>query len=90
VTSLSSRKDALMSRAISDQAASGAASKHNALFGPLPVWMRISGMSRSGTYRAIARKDLHAVKLGRSLLIDIEHGMTWLRSLPPANIRPSQ
>jgi hypothetical protein len=36
----------------------------------------------------LAAKQLRAVKNGRSLLIDIPHGLKFLRSLPQAQIRP--
>jgi hypothetical protein len=52
-------------------------------------WLKISGMSRSGTYLALGRGDLRGKKLGRTLLIDVPHGLVWLDSLPPARIRPA-
>jgi hypothetical protein len=56
-------------------------------FAPLPVWQRISGMSRSGVYRALSEGHLKGIKLGKRLLVDVDYGLAWLRSLPPANIR---
>jgi len=47
-------------------------------------WRDISGMSRTGTFEALARGDLNAVKLGSKTLIDVAHGLAWLDSLPPA------
>ena len=51
-------------------------------------WCALSGMSRSGTYEALGRGDLQAVKLGTRVLIDVPHGLAWLDGLPPAAIRP--
>jgi hypothetical protein len=59
-------------------------------FAPLPSWMEMSGMKRSGCYNAISRGDLKAIKLGNRTLIDIEAGLTGLRSLPAPQIRPPQ
>jgi hypothetical protein len=44
-------------------------------------------MSRTATYNALGRGDLEAVKLGGRTLLDVEVGLAWLRSLPPAQIR---
>ena len=47
-------------------------------------WGAISGMSRSTTYEALGRGDLRAIKLGVRTLIDVEHGLGYLKSLPIA------
>jgi hypothetical protein len=49
-------------------------------------WRVISGMGRSATYLALGRGDLRAVKFGHRTLIDVEHGLAWVASLPPAKI----
>lgn len=49
-------------------------------------WCDISGMGRSVTYDALGRGDLRAIKVGTRTLIDVAHGLAWLRSLPPAKI----
>lgn len=54
---------------------------------PIPRWCAISGMSRSGTYDALARGQLRAKKLGGKTLIDVPHGLAWLESLPDATFR---
>ena len=59
-------------------------------FAPLPQWCAISGMSRTATYNALGRGDLKAIKCGCRTLLDVEAGLTWLRSLPPAQVRPSK
>ncbi|RYE92359.1 MAG: hypothetical protein EOO77_46900 [Oxalobacteraceae bacterium] len=52
-------------------------------------WCRMSGMGRSSTYEALGAGHLRARKLGTRTLIDVQHALTWLGSLPPAIIRPS-
>lgn len=59
----------------------------NPKFAPIPQWCVISGMSRTATYNALGRGDLKAVKLGVRTLLDVEAGLSWLQSLPPARIR---
>lgn len=56
-------------------------------FARIPLWCRISGMSRSATYVELGRGNLRAVKCGNATLIDVLHGLGWLRSLPSAQIR---
>lgn len=51
-------------------------------------WLNISGMGRRATYDAIGLGHLCAVKRGSRTLIDVDHGLAWLRSLPPARIKP--
>lgn len=51
-------------------------------------WLAMSGMGRRSTYEALARGDLRAVKAGSRTLIDVENGLAWINSLPPARIRP--
>ena len=51
-----------------------------------PDWLAISGMSRSGTYEALGRRDLRAIKCGSKTLIDVAHGLAWLASLPEAKV----
>jgi len=48
--------------------------------------MATSGMSRSGTYEALGDGRLRAVKLGSKTLVDFEHGLVYLASLPAAKI----
>jgi hypothetical protein len=54
-------------------------------FAPLPRWCQLSGMTRTATYGALARGDLRAIKQpgGRRTLVDVDHGLAWLRSQPP-------
>jgi hypothetical protein len=56
-------------------------------FAPINRWCLISGMGRTQSYQALAAKHLRGKKVGSRLLIDVEHGLAWLRSLPDADIR---
>jgi hypothetical protein len=53
-------------------------------------WCAISGMGRRWTYDAIGRNVLRAVKCGSRTLIDVPHGLAYMRSLPAAQIRPQK
>jgi hypothetical protein len=55
-------------------------------FGPISVWTAICGMSRSGTYEAPGDGRLRAVKLDSKTLVDFEHELAYLASLPAAEI----
>jgi hypothetical protein len=57
-------------------------------FAPIPRWREISGMSRSKTYEELGVGNLRGVKCGRQILIDVRHGLEYMRSLPQAQIRP--
>jgi hypothetical protein len=56
-------------------------------FTTIENWCVISGMGRRSTYAALGRGDLRAIKAGTRTLIDVEHGLAYMRSLPPAKIR---
>jgi hypothetical protein len=55
-------------------------------FATIKHWTQISGMGRSSVYHALANGQLKARKLGKSTLIDVPHGLAWLRSQPAARI----
>ncbi len=61
-------------------------------FAPLPQWCLLSGMTRTATYVALGEGKLRAIKQpgGRRTLIDVQHGLEWLRSQPPVVIRPRE
>jgi hypothetical protein len=61
-------------------------------FAPVPSWLILSGMTRTGTYAALGRGDLRAIKQpgGRRTLIDVQHGLAWLRAQPQVNFRDGQ
>jgi hypothetical protein len=52
-----------------------------------PDWEIISGMSRRTTYEKLGTGELRAIKIGAKTLVDVEHGLKWLHSRPPAIIR---
>jgi hypothetical protein len=56
-------------------------------FAPIPRWCSLTGMSRTGTYVALGRGYLRAIKCGNRTLIDVHAGLDWLHSLPQAEIR---
>ncbi len=49
-------------------------------------WCALTGMSRSGTYVALARGELRAIKVNGRTLVDVDAGLSWPRTRPPANI----
>jgi hypothetical protein len=55
-------------------------------YAPITDWCAISGMRRSSVYEALGRGVLRAIKLGTRTLIDVEHGLAWLASMPAAEI----
>src|SRR5690242_4619844 len=56
-------------------------------YGPLQTWLALSGLGRSKTYELLGNGTLRAVKVGKRLLIDVEHGLATLDALPAAEIR---
>jgi hypothetical protein len=59
-------------------------------FCSIEQWCAISGMGRRWTYDAIGRNVLRAVKCGSRTLVDVPHGLTYLNSLPAAQIKPQK
>jgi hypothetical protein len=55
-------------------------------YAPISNWCALSGMGRSSTYEALGQGHLKAIKLGTRTLIDVEHGLDWLASMPAAEI----
>jgi hypothetical protein len=55
------------------------------IFGGIDTWCALTDMSRRKTYDLLAEGILHAVKVGDRTLVDIEHGLAYLRELPPAS-----
>ena len=45
-------------------------------------WCQLSGMTETRTYDLLAIGLLRAKKLGGSTLIDVTHGLQYLKSLP--------
>jgi hypothetical protein len=58
-------------------------------FAPMDRWCLIAGIGKTTTYQALAAGHLRAKKVGRRLLIDVPHGLRWIRSLPAHNVRLS-
>ncbi len=55
-------------------------------FASVREWCRISGMGQKATYAAINAELLPArCPQGGRLLIDVDLGLAWLRSLPQAS-----
>lgn len=65
---------------------SGTLSPSRCKYATIGGWREMTGMSRTGIYEAIGRGDLRAIKLGTRTLIDVEHGLAWMASLPAAQI----
>ena len=55
-------------------------------FATIDRWCEIAGMGRTATYQALAAGHLRGRKVGRRVLIDVPHGLAWVRSLPAANV----
>ena len=51
-------------------------------------WCDLSGMGRTRTYEEAALGNLRIIKVGGRSLVDVPHGLAWMRSLPTAQIRP--
>jgi excisionase family DNA binding protein len=50
-------------------------------------WQQLTDLGRRHTYDLLAAGKLRAVKSGTRTLIDVEHGLKYLASLPPAVIK---
>ncbi len=55
-------------------------------YATVPGWCAISGMKRTTTYHEISRGNLRAIKLGARTLLDVQHGLAWLATLPLATV----
>jgi hypothetical protein len=55
-------------------------------YASITSWGLLSGQGRSATYEALGQGHLRAIKLGSRTLIDVEHGLAWLASMPAAKI----
>lgn len=59
-------------------------------YSPIPVWLGISGLGRTKTYEMLGDGTLRAIKVGKRILIDVEHGLAVLAAMPAADIRPGR
>ncbi len=57
-------------------------------FSTIKDWVAMTGLSERSTYNELGRGNLKAIKAGSRILIDVEAGLAWLRSCPPAQIAP--
>jgi len=62
------------------------AANSDSIYATLPDWCALSGMRPSKTYDELTRGNLRAKKIGKRLLIDVQHGLAWLRTLPEPEI----
>lgn len=62
------------------------AANSESIYATMPDWCALSGMRPSKTYDELSRGNLRAKKIGTRLVIDVQHGLAWLRTLPEPNI----
>ena len=62
------------------------AANSDSIYATLPDWCALSGMRPSKTYDELSRGNLRAKKIGKRLLIDVQHGLAWLHTLPEPEI----
>jgi hypothetical protein len=56
-------------------------------FCTIDQWQVLSGLGRRTIYALLATGDLIAKKSGKRTLIDVQHGLRYLDSLPTAKFR---
>jgi hypothetical protein len=57
-------------------------------FATIARWCCLSGMGRTRTYEEAGAGNLRIIKCGSRSLVDVLHGLAWMRSLPSAQIKP--
>ena len=57
------------------------------LYASIPKWCDLSGMGRTRTYEEAGAGNLRIIKVGGRSLVDVPHGLAWMRTLPMAQIR---
>jgi len=57
-------------------------------YAPIPRAIEITGLSRSFIYLLAGQGKLRLVKAGGRTLVDMDHAMQWMATLPLANIAP--
>jgi len=62
------------------------AANSDSIYATLPDWCALSGMRPSKTYDELSRGNLRAKKIGKRLVIDVQYGLAWLRTLPEPDI----
>lgn len=58
-------------------------------YAPIPRAIAITGLSRSTIYKMAGQQKLRLVKAGGRTLVDMEHAMNWMATLPVAKIAPA-
>ena len=56
-------------------------------FATIREWSALSGMGRAKTYDLLSKGHLRAKKVGRRTVIDVAHGLAYIRRQPDAEIR---
>lgn len=59
-------------------------------YAPIPRAIEITGLGRSTIYKLAGQGKLRLVKAGGRTLVDMEHAMHWMATLPVANIAPAR
>jgi hypothetical protein len=62
--------------------------QNNPYFAGIDEFGKMTGLSRRKIYDLMADKKLIGHKLGARVLIDVNHGLQFLRSLPLAEVKP--
>jgi hypothetical protein len=57
-------------------------------FAGLSTWCELSGLPATTTYSLIESGRLHAARVEGKLIVDVKHGLRYLRSLPEARLTP--
>jgi excisionase family DNA binding protein len=58
-------------------------------YAPIPRACDITGLGRSTIYKLAGNGTLRLVKAGNRTLVDIEHALAWMATLPVASIAPA-
>lgn len=58
-------------------------------FASIPKACEILGFSRSKLYELVALRSLRLVKVGNRSLVDMDHALNWMATLPEAQISPA-
>jgi hypothetical protein len=59
-------------------------------FATITRWCQISGMGRTRVYEEAGAGNIRIIKVGGRSLVDVPHGLAWMRSLPSATITPGR
>lgn len=58
-------------------------------YAPIPRASEITGLGRSTLYKLAGEGKIKLIKAGGRSLVDIEHALAWMQTLPTAQIAPS-